>query len=47
MSQKNIKLKIHKALSYDDKSAKSSQHSKIKKIMAEHLRAEIYILSPI
>lgn len=41
MSQKNIELKIHKALSYDEKKIRSSQHSKIKKKMADQLRRQI------
>ena len=34
MSQKSIKLKSHKAESYDEKKITSSQHSKIKKNIA-------------
>lgn len=41
MSQKNIKFKSHKAESHDEKKIVSSQHSKIKKTMADQLRGEI------
>ena len=44
MSQKNIEFKSHKAESHDDKNIRSSQHSKIKKSMADQLRGEIDIL---
>ena len=41
MSQKNIEFKSHKAESHDEKKIRSSQHSKIKKSMADQLRGEI------
>lgn len=41
MSQKNIEFKSHKAQSHDEKKIRSSQHSKIKKSMADQLREEI------
>ena len=44
MSQKNIEFKSHKAESHDEKKIRSSQHSKIKKSMADQLRGEIRLL---
>lgn len=44
MSQKNICFKSHKAESLDEKKIRSSQFSKIKKVMADQLRGEIDIL---
>ena len=44
MSQKNIEFKIHKGESNDEKKIISSQHSKIKKSMADQLRGEIHLL---
>lgn len=41
MSQKNIEIKSHKAQSHDEKKIGASQHSKIKKSMADQLRGEI------
>lgn len=41
MSQKNIEINSHKAESHDDKKIRSSQHSKIKKSIADQLRGEI------
>ena len=41
MSQKNIDFKRHKAVSHDEKNTRSSQHSKLKKAMADQLRGEI------
>ncbi len=41
MSNKNIEFRSHKAESHDEKQIKSSQHSKIKKNMADKLRAEM------
>ncbi len=41
MSSKNIRLKSHKVESLDEKKIRSSQHSKIKKSMADQLRGEI------
>lgn len=46
MSSKNIELKSHKAESHDEKKIRSSQHSKIKKSMADQLRGEIRLLIP-
>ena len=46
MSQKNIEFKSHKATSHDEKKIRSSQHSKIKKSMADLLRGEIDTLIP-
>ena len=44
MTQKSIEFKNHKAESYDAKKIRYSQHSKIKKSMADQLRGEIYTL---
>lgn len=44
MSQKNIQSKSHKAESHDEKKIRSSQHSKIKKSIADQLRGQIDIL---
>ena len=41
MSQKNIESKSHKAESHEEKKIRSSQHSKIKKSLADQLRGEI------
>lgn len=41
MSQKNVKIKSHRAGSYDEKKIRSSRHSKNKKNMADQLRDEI------
>ncbi len=44
MPQKNIEFKSHKAESHDEKKNRSSQHSQIKKSMADQLRSEIKTL---
>ena len=44
MPQKNIKFKSQKAESHDEKKCRSSQHSKIKKDIADQLRREIDVL---
>ena len=41
MLQKNIEVKSHKAESHDEKKIRSSQHSKLKKSIADQLRGEI------
>ena len=44
MLEKDSELKSHKAVSLDEKEIRSSQHSKIKKSMADQLRLEIRLL---